>query len=107
MHQPARHHLCERTTQGASQLLAKAAAADFAPYGIRVNSVPGRVIDATEQNRDLMRTPESIAPFVEAIPLGWVGQAVEVARVVLFLSRDEASYVAGAEILVDGGYIAV
>ncbi|ALJ19285.1 SDR family NAD(P)-dependent oxidoreductase [Microbacterium sp. No. 7] len=94
-------------SKGANRLMAKMAAADLAASGIRVNSVYPGVIDATEQNRELMENPESIAPFVNAIPMGRVGQAAEVAKAVLFLASDDASYITGAELVVDGGYTSV
>lgn len=86
--------------------MSRVLASEFAPRGIRVNLVsPGAT-----------RTPiwDSSAPTPEAkaqleqrlsgvIPLGRLGEAEEIARTVLFLASDEASYINGAELFVDGG----
>ena len=86
--------------------MSRVLASEFAPRGIRVNLVsPGAT-----------RTPiwESSAPTPEAkaqleqrlsgvIPLGRLGEAEEIARTVLFLASDDAVYINGAELFVDGG----
>jgi glucose 1-dehydrogenase len=75
-------------------MLTRALALELAPDGIRVNSVaPGAI--ATERNEEA----NELAP---EIPLGRPGTPEEVAAVVSFLVRPEASYVSGASILVDG-----
>jgi NAD(P)-dependent dehydrogenase (short-subunit alcohol dehydrogenase family) len=47
--------------------------------------------------------PEAFAPIAEAIPLGRIGEADEVAEVILFLASDRSSYITGQTLLVDGG----
>jgi NAD(P)-dependent dehydrogenase (short-subunit alcohol dehydrogenase family) len=91
-------------TKGAVRLLTKTAAAEYAREGIRVNSVHPGVIST--QMADLI--PNDLRAGVKAVvPMGREGTADEVANVVLFLVSDEASYVTGAEFVVDGGYSAV
>jgi hypothetical protein len=81
-------------------------ARDYASEGIRVNAVlPG--FTATPLNRSVLDDPERLDRIVSMIPLGRPGQAEEVARVILFLASDEASYVTGAAWCVDGGLTAV
>lgn len=81
-------------------------ASELSPRGIRVNLVtPGATRTPIWANR--APTPEAMttleAGIARAIPLGRIGEADEVARVVLFLASDDASNVQAAEIMVDGG----
>ena len=78
-------------------------AVEWADRGIRVNAVaPGTI--ATEAVAEL---PERyIAPMREAHPIGRLGDPAEVANAILFLASDEASFVTGAILPVDGGYLA-
>jgi NAD(P)-dependent dehydrogenase (short-subunit alcohol dehydrogenase family) len=50
--------------------------------------------------------PEILARMVQRVPMGRAGRAEEVANAVLFLASDEASYITGAELCVDGGRLA-
>jgi 3-oxoacyl-[acyl-carrier protein] reductase len=81
----------------------RAAAIEFAPHGITVNGVePGNI--ATEAVR-AHRSAEFIRSMEAMIPLGRLGTPRDVANAVLFLASDEAEYVTGATIVVDGGQI--
>jgi 3-oxoacyl-[acyl-carrier protein] reductase len=81
----------------------RAAALEFAPYGITVNGVePGNI--ATEsvgahRSADFIRSMEAM------IPLGRLGRPRDVASAVLYLASEEAEYVTGTTIVVDGGQI--
>lgn len=91
--------------KGAIRSFTKSAAIQYAQEGIRVNSVhPGYT-----------ETPFTIAPFslpgalesrVSKIPLGRLASAEEIANSVLYLASDDSSYVTGAELVVDGGFLA-
>lgn len=93
------------TSKWAVRGMAKAAASDLARYGIRVNSVhPGPI--ATQM---IMDETFDEAGFINhnkyRMPLRRLGQPDEVADVVVFLLSNESSYVTGAEIAVDGGWL--
>lgn len=92
-------------TKGAVRLFTKSAALQGAKDGIRVNSVHPGAID-TEMVAFLMADKQYLKWVKSMIPLGRVGTAEEVAKVVLFLASDDASYVTGAEFVVDGGDMA-
>ena len=81
--------------------MTKSAALEFAPYGIRVNSVhPGAV--ATE----LFTTVDDMRERLKTlVPLGRVGEVEDLARLVLFLASDDSSYCTGSEFLIDGGLL--
>lgn len=97
----------EQSTYGPAKFVAsgitKHLAVEWAARGIRVNAVaPGTI--ATEAVADL---PEEYkAPMKEAHPIGRLGEPSEVANAILFLASDEASFVTGAILPVDGGYLA-
>jgi len=91
-------------TKGAVRLLTKAAAVQYGTEKIRVNSVhPGLI---STQMIDIMPRDRREA-FGTMVPMRREGQPEEVAQVVLFLASDDASYVTGAEFVVDGGLNAV
>jgi NAD(P)-dependent dehydrogenase (short-subunit alcohol dehydrogenase family) len=86
--------------------MTKTAAVQYAKDGIRVNSVhPGFMPP--------MRTSKTSADpvwrekMLKAVPMKREGRVEEVAHAVLFLASDEASYITGTELVVDGGYLAV
>jgi len=97
----------EQSTYGPAKFVAsgitKHLAVEWASRGIRVNAVaPGTI--ATEAVAEL---PEEYKnPMKEAHPIGRLGEPSEVANAILFLASDEASFVTGAILPVDGGYLA-
>ncbi len=92
-----------QASKGGLTVLTKNAAVAYGGDGIRVNSVhPGYIETPMTAGFD----EEEAQPFIEATPQGRAGTPEEVAKVVYFLASDLASYVNGAEIYVDGGYLA-
>jgi NAD(P)-dependent dehydrogenase (short-subunit alcohol dehydrogenase family) len=94
-----------QASKGAVRLLTKTTAIQYAKEGIRANSVhPGPIVTAmTERRRS---NPETNRLMVSRIPLGRYGQPMEVALGVLYLASDEASFVTGSELVIDGGWTA-
>ena len=90
-------------TNWAVRGMTKTAAVELAPDRIRVNSVHPGLIDTP---MIAANTPEVNAGIVDATPLKRAGTADEVARLVLFLASDEAAYITGAEVAIDGGWTA-
>ena len=93
-------------SKGAVRLLTKSAAVQYAKEGIRCNSVhPGPIqtpmLDLVYPNE------EARAQRQDAIPMGRLGDMDDVAKGVLFLASDEASYMTGSELVIDGGYTAM
>ncbi len=89
-------------SKGAVRLLTKSAAVRWGPRGVRVNSVhPGympAMLGGTNAGGRAAKIPQT--------PLRRLGEPIEVAYGVLFLASDEASFVTGTELVIDGGYIA-
>lgn len=85
-------------TKWAVRGLTKSAALEFAPFGIRVNSVHPGLID-TRMMEELDATSQELDARV---PLGRQGKVDEVARMVLFLASDDSSHCSGHEFVVDG-----
>lgn len=89
-------------SKGASRALTKGAARDLGQYNIRVNAVlPGWIVTPMMQQFTLSKP--LLDSLIHGIPLGHLGDPEDVAYPVLFLASDEAKYVNGAEIIVDGG----
>lgn len=91
-------------TKGAVRILTKTAAVEYAKENIRINSVHPGVVD-TEMIRGTLNQ-EGMQGAIRAHPLGRMGTAEDIAYAVLYLASDEASYVTGAELVIDGGYTA-
>jgi cyclopentanol dehydrogenase len=91
-------------TKGAVRILTKTAAVEYAKENIRINSVHPGVVD-TEMIRGTLNQ-EGMQGAIRAHPLGRMGTAEDISYAVLYLASDEASYVTGAELVIDGGYTA-
>lgn len=95
-------HVNYAASKGGVRLLMQSLAQEVAPERIRVNAVaPGAI--RTPINRDAWETPEALQRLLQLIPYGRIGEPDDVARVVTWLSSDEADYVTGTTLFVDGG----
>jgi len=96
--------------KGAVRVLTKTAALRWARRGIRVNSVHPGFIDTPLLHPDSACEPSRSGKFYQAIldvtPLGRLGRPEEVAAGVAYLASDEAAFVTGSELYIDGGYMA-
>ncbi len=97
-----RIHPAYNASKGAVRILTKSIAVKHAHENIRVNSVhPGIMPPMREQHPALEERVRTM------VPMGRVGRREEVANAVLFLASDDASYITGTELVVDGGYLAL
>ena len=90
-------------SKGAVRLMTKNAAIRYAKEGVRVNSVHPGFVDTP------MVAPfaDAMKPYIEQMtPMGRIGKPEEIAGAIAFLSSDDASYVTGTELYVDGGWTA-
>lgn len=87
-------------SKGAVEALTRSAAVDLAPYGIRVNTlVPGLIATNPAEPEDELRRRDA------TVPLGRSGKAEDLAGPALFLVSDDAAYVTGIRLVVDGGVL--
>ncbi len=96
-------------SKGGVTLLTKAAALEWAPLGIRVNSIHPGFIDTPMVSGALAGREdgnEMRVALMAAHPLGRFGVPKEIGDAVAFLASDDASFITGAELVVDGGYTA-
>ena len=88
-------------SKAAVRLMSKGASLEFAKKGIRVNTIfPGQI--RTPILGDI--TPEQDEAIKAAIPMGMAGEPIDVAQGSLFLASDEAKYISGAELCIDGAW---
>ena len=98
-------HVAYNASKGAVRTLTKAAAVQHGADNIRVNSIhPGLMPPMRSSKRTA--DPQVRARMLRQVPMGRAGRPEEVANAALFLASDEASYITGAELYVDGGYLA-
>lgn len=93
-------------SKGGVVQLTRTAALEYATQGVRVNCVCPGVIDTPMVQRFTRGDPTAAAQMAAMQPVGRMGQAREVAQLALFLASDRASFITGAAIPVDGGYVA-
>jgi NAD(P)-dependent dehydrogenase (short-subunit alcohol dehydrogenase family) len=91
-------------SKGGVRMLTKAMALDLAAYGITVNAIGPGVID-TAMTRRSLEDPERRAMLESHIPLRRIGQPEDVAAGAVFLASDEASYITGSILFIDGGWL--
>jgi glucose 1-dehydrogenase len=95
-------HANYAASKGGVMLLMKSMAQELAPYRIRVNSIcPGAI--RTPINQAAWDTPEAYQSLLTLIPYQRIGEPEDIGRVTVFLASDQADYITGASIYVDGG----
>jgi glucose 1-dehydrogenase len=95
-------HVNYAASKGGVMLMMKSIAQEVAPYRIRVNSIcPGAI--RTPINRPAWETPQAYQDLLRLIPYKRIGEVEDIGRVAVFLASDDADYIHGASIFVDGG----
>ena len=95
-------HVNYATSKGGVMLLMKSMAQELAPKKIRVNSIgPGAI--QTPINRSAWETPEALNKLLTLIPYQRIGQPEDIGNLCAWLSSDEADYITGTTIFIDGG----
>lgn len=85
--------------------LTESMALELAPLGILVNAISPGFID-TEMNKNIMENPQMFQSVIEKLPLKRFGKPEEIAAAIVFFASQEASYLTGSTLYVDGGWLA-
>ncbi|MEO9461980.1 MAG: glucose 1-dehydrogenase [Marinomonas sp.] len=93
-------------TKGAVKMMSKSVALETAKEGIRVNTVHPGIILTNMAKAGLSDNAANYEAIEAGIPAGRLGEPEDIANGVLFLASDEAKYVTGSELVIDGGYTA-
>ena len=92
-----------QASKGAVVMMTKAAAVEYAERNIRVNTIcPGLIMTPMTETEP----PDAVDANIRETPLGRAGTDIEIAYGALYLASDEASFVTGTELIIDGGYLA-
>lgn len=95
-------HANYATSKGGIKLLMESLAQEVAPHRIRVNGIaPGAI--RTPINTSAWATPEAYADLMKLVPYGRIGEPEDIARAAVWLASDDADYVVGTTLFVDGG----
>lgn len=95
-------HVNYASSKGGARMLMQSLAQEVAAEGIRVNAIaPGAI--RTPINQDAWETEEALTKLLRLIPYGRIGESQDVARAAVWLASDEADYVTGTTLFVDGG----
>jgi glucose 1-dehydrogenase len=99
---PWARHANYATSKGGIKLLMESMAQELAPHHIRVNAIaPGAI--RTHINKKAWDTPEALHSLETLIPYGRIGEPDDIARVAAWLASDDADYLVGTTLFVDGG----
>lgn len=93
------------SSKGAVNQLTRTAALELAPYGIRVNSIAPGFIE-TEMTKGIKKDKKANTAVVAATPLGHMGEPNDIAYATVYLASEEAKFVTGSVLYVDGGWTA-
>ncbi len=95
-------HVNYAASKGGVMLMMKSIAQEVAPYRIRVNSIgPGAI--RTPINRSAWETKEAYDELMKLVPYKRIGEAEDIARAAVWLASDEADYITGTTLFIDGG----
>jgi NAD(P)-dependent dehydrogenase (short-subunit alcohol dehydrogenase family) len=94
------------SSKGGIRSLTKVVALETAREGIRCNAICPGIIGTDIVAPVQAKNPEAFKVLLEGIPMGHVGQSDDIAHAAVYLASDEAKYVTGAELVIDGGYTA-
>lgn len=95
-------HVNYAASKGGSRMLTRSLAQEVAADGIRVNAIaPGAI--RTPINKEAWETDEALEKLLRLIPYGRIGEPEDVARAAVWLASDQADYVTGTTLFVDGG----
>ena len=90
--------------KGGLKMMMRNLAIELGSCGITVNNIAPGAIE-TPINKALLSDPKLLGPLLQNIPLGRLGQPADVASVAVFLASDDAAYITGSTIVVDGGLL--
>ena len=95
-------HVNYAASKGGVMLMMKSIAQEVAPYRIRVNSIgPGPI--RTPINTSAWSTPQAYRELMKLIPYNRIGEPEDIARAAVWLASDDADYVTGTTLFIDGG----
>ena len=97
-------HPAYHASKGAVRIFTKTTAVRYGPDGIRANSIHPGFMPPMRSSQ--FRSQEERQALIDLTPLRRTGETIEVANGVLFLASDDASFVTGTELVIDGGFIA-
>lgn len=101
---PFPHFTSYCVSKGGLRMLMRNLAIELAPFGITVNNIaPGAI--QTPINRTLLQDQRKLSALIANVPLGRLGQPADVAAVAAFLASDDADYMTGTTVYVDGGLL--
>lgn len=103
-------HLPYGVTKAAANQFARLMAVEYAPFGIRSNAIVVGLVDTPRIHVNLTSAYGDIESMIakrnRQVPLGFMGDAWDVAHAAVFLASDQARYITGAELVIDGGLTA-
>lgn len=99
---PFPHFTAYCASKGGMKMMMRNLSIELAPYGININNIAPGAIE-TPINTKLLNDKEKLANLLSNIPLGRLGQTPDVAGAVVFLLSDDASYITGTTLVIDGG----
>lgn len=99
---PKPFHAHYASSKGGLRLLTETLALEYAPQGIRVNTIAPGAIE-TPMNEDLLSNPRQREDVLSLIPMNSIGEPKQVASAAAWLASEEASYITGITLFIDGG----